>query len=280
MEIAKEIPKSTLDLDEVRPQRRPPNQAFSDFVIHREQGDWAEFILLCGLRNTLGSEYGAIKYGKSDKIIAGQPGFKEFYDNYQHELSTIGKRPDILILPSEITDEEDISNSEQDVLSGYVKHAILGIESRSSAFLVNKYKQKTKDDKKKFLSFTPKIEDILVVLKWIKTYNVPHYYAQVFFDEVHIISFQKILEIIRDDPSDRTMYKITRHTRSQKKPTIHINISNGVKIGDIEAPPDHQSKRTELDSGRLLHYVKFDNGRIRMNKESLHSIIMESKRQK
>ena len=36
--------------------------------------------------------------------------------------------------------------------------------------------------KRNYLSITAKVEDIKVVYKWIETFNVPHYYFQVFFD--------------------------------------------------------------------------------------------------
>lgn len=43
--------------------------------------------------------------------------------------------------------------------------------------------------KRDYLSITPKVEDIKVVYKWIETFNVPHFYFQVFFDKVFGISF-------------------------------------------------------------------------------------------
>lgn len=275
--ILKDISTSTIDPMIERPIPRTPSQAFSDFVIHREQGDWAEAILTCGLEDIVGNEYDIVKYGKSDKIIAGQEGFKDFYAQYQYELSAIGKRPDILILPKEISPTKDLSQMNSDNSSKYVKDAILGIEIRSSAFLFKKYTAKNIENKKKFLSFTPKVEDINVVLKWIKTYNVPHYYAQVFFDEVHIISFKKILETIRDHNKDKTIYSIKKDTRNQLKSTFHINISQGIKIADIDIPPEHQSVRTELSSGRLLHYVSFQKGVIKVNHDKLKEVIVESK---
>jgi type II restriction enzyme len=39
----------------------------------------------------------AVKYGKSNQIVAREPGFKEFYEKYQDELDIIGKQSDLLI---------------------------------------------------------------------------------------------------------------------------------------------------------------------------------------
>jgi type II restriction enzyme len=43
--------------------------------------------------------------------------------------------------------------------------------------------------KRDYLSITPKAEDVKVVYKWIETFNVPHFYFQVFFDKIYGISF-------------------------------------------------------------------------------------------
>lgn len=68
------------------------------------------------------------------------------------ELDTIGKRPDLLIFKSCDFNPDyglDISHMPSEQIDGYVKHAIGGIEIRSSAFLHKKYddcKRKTVND--------------------------------------------------------------------------------------------------------------------------------------
>jgi len=44
--------------------------------------------------------------GKSENIVAGEPGFEEFYEQYQDELETTGKRPDILLFSLGIRENE------------------------------------------------------------------------------------------------------------------------------------------------------------------------------
>lgn len=272
-EIVLDIPKETLDLATPRKRTRIPSQAFSDFAIHREQGDWAEYMLTMGLNNAIGSKYDVVKYGKGDKIIAGQAGFKKFYKQYQAELDAIGKRPDVLVFQRDSVDVADVSRMSALELADIVKNAVLGIEIRSSSFLARKYRQKNEGDPAKFLSFTLKLEDIQVVMKWVETYDVPHYCAQVFFDEIYMISFKRILETIRDHTGDKTVYKMANNTRNQAKTTIHINISQGQKIGDIMTLPIPKSERMELDSGRLLHYVSFNNGTVSIDSRSMLSLI-------
>ena len=83
----------------------------------------------------------AVHYGKNDDINAGDEGFKEFFEAYQNELDTIGKRPDILIFERKDFpyETDDISNFSNDILDSLVPKAKCGIEVRSSAFLIDKY---------------------------------------------------------------------------------------------------------------------------------------------
>src|SRR5690606_23092751 len=84
----------------------------------------------------------AVKYGKSDDLIAGDEGFDNFYQEFQNELDTIGKRPDLLIFKKSDFDAKlgyDISQVPHHTIFDYVKKAVAGIEVRSSAFLIDRY---------------------------------------------------------------------------------------------------------------------------------------------
>ena len=62
--------------------------------------------------------------------------------------------------------------------------------------LLKKLKESINKLKKRdHLSITPKIEDISLVNRWIKKYNVKHFYLQVFFDKSYLISFKEILKL-------------------------------------------------------------------------------------
>lgn len=252
-----------------RMRGRTPTSAFSNFAINREQGLWAESILMDGLRRSIGNKYDVVKYGKSDSIMAGEDGFKEFYEHYQDELDNIGKRPDLLIFPKGVVNTLDMSGDGPGGPGGYVKRSLLGIEVRSSSYLAKKYTEA----KQKDVSFTPKVEDLQTVVKWIRTYDIPHYYAQVFFDEIHIIPFRRILEVILHDQKN---YSIRKNQRNQFKGTIHVNISCGTRWGKIVTPPTHESEQKELDAGRLIHYVKFGNGVVDLDRNITNSLIAEA----
>lgn len=286
-EIASEIPKDIVNLEQKRRRSSPPTQAFSDFLTHNEQGNWAEKLMFSSLKNSK-LPFSPVMYGKADKIMAGDPGFKDFYNSYQSELVTIGKRPDILLFDKEGKDifgTPDISELPLEELSKIIPKAKAGLEVRSSAYLTSKFKPK---ERLPSLSFTPKVEDLIVVLKWINHFGVPHYYVQVFFDAIYAISFQNILTLVRDAKLEITGVKnkriygylngqlkfvIEKNPKNQYKETIHIFLDSGIRIDEGIDIPKLRALRKELASGRLLHYVTFENSAAKLNEKNFLSLM-------
>lgn len=351
-ELTKEVPTTLVDFTLPRDLARTPTQASSNFITNKEQGDWAETLIFRAINET-SKNFVAIKYGKSDDRVAGDEGFEGFYQEFQAELDTIGKRPDLLIFKREDFDENlglDISQIPHHEITEYVKRAIAGIEVRSSAFLIDRYEmamqartakfaqialqtkeillsefldvlqhpsrqsyidvlngitentlsvtdfrvpswssterllevktlfRKLKDaikeiQKRDYLSITPKVEDIKVVYKWIETFNVPHFYFQVFFDKVYGISFEQILEIISNPDNEGVIFSVETDTKNQNKTTIKINSKSGVQIASKVIEPEHKSIRKEMDRGRLLFYVTFKGGTAFLDVDNLRNIL-------
>ncbi len=285
--------------------------------------------------------------------MAGEDGFDTFYQEFQSELDTIGKRPDLLIFKKTDFDNNlgyDISQVTHYQITDYVKKAIAGIEVRSSAFLIDKYEEamqvrtqrfteiafQTRDrilsefldvldhpnrskyitllntltyetisifdfkvpgwrsngrlievnnlfkrlkvsikeiQKRDYLSITPKVEDIRVVYKWIETFNVPHFYFQVFFDKVYGISFEQILTIISNSDNDGVIFSVEKDVQNQNKTTIKINSKTGYPIASKVDEPTHESIRKEMDRGRLLFYVTFKGGTAYLDLDNLRTIL-------
>lgn len=111
--------------------------------------------------------------------------------------------------------------------------------------------------KRTFLSITPKIEDLKVVYNWIKKYNVPHFYVQVFFDKAYGISFEKILKLISNPSLEGKEYFIESDVKNQNKTTIKIRANKEMNVLEKVELPKHCSEMKELGRGRLLYYVKF-----------------------
>ncbi len=342
-ELIKMVPKDIVDFALKRKRGNVPTQAFSEFLTNREQGDWAEDLIFRAI-NEIENGIITVRYGKSDQIVAGEPGFKEFYEKYQDELDTIGKRPDLLIFRKNDfkLSTFDISHFEDNELKKIVPKAIAGLEIRSSSFLVHKYVEfstkrreeiinqineiinslntqlsnlpskwrkwlsnvnlenedtlfsiprtsvrleSLKSDiqnlralinslkKRDFLSFTPKAEDIYVIYKWIKTFGVPHYYVQVFFDQVYAIPFKKILEIISNPSNEGRIFFVERNAKNQFKTTIHIDVNQGILLAERVDFPDHKSEYKELGRGRLLFYVTFRGGKAYLDVNRFYKMI-------
>ncbi|MDE5839048.1 MAG: AccI family restriction endonuclease [Paramuribaculum sp.] len=139
--ICKNIHTGLIDFGVPRSKASMPTLASSEFITNKQQGDWAEDVILRAINNN-STAIVAVKYGKSDDLVAGDAGFEKFFNEYQDELDTIGKRPDILLFKKCDFNEQlgyDISALTESEIHEYVSKAIAGIEVRSSAFLINKY---------------------------------------------------------------------------------------------------------------------------------------------
>jgi hypothetical protein len=134
-DIQQLIMQSQLEINtEIQMTGKPPTQASSEFLTNKEQGDWAEKIVYKAINEKF-DEYFAVEYGHKESIAAGDEGFDEFYRNYQKELNTIGKRPDLLIFRVNDFPDTNVDIKNDD----HIKKAIAAIEVRSSSFLIDKY---------------------------------------------------------------------------------------------------------------------------------------------
>lgn len=180
---------------------------------------------------------------------------------------------------------EDVSGLPLSKLNSIVRKAQASFEVRSSAYLIRKFHPK-KD--RPCLSFTPKVEDLLVILKWIETFNVPHYYVQVFFDSIYIIPFSEILTLLKTALPEKRgkknlkiigfidgkpAFQIEKNPKNQYKETIHIFLNQGHLLSENISQPDLIGSRKELSGGRLLHYVSFLGGKTHIKEEILLNLI-------
>lgn len=350
-DICGKIHTELIDFGEPRSEASRPTQASSEFITNKQQGDWAEDVIFRAI-NDNSDNIVAVKYGKSDDLVAGDIGFEHFFNEYQKELDTIGKRPDILLFNKNDFIEEfgyDISKQKSDDISDYVSKAIAGIEVRSSAFLIDKYTEETNRvvcentektiklkneilysymdllmqkrpelvdtlrqinetsvrtisfrvptwrssvrlqalseklsemklclktiQKRNTLSITPKVEDLKVVHKWIMTYNVPHFYVQVFFDKVYGVSFKHIMELVSNPVLEGEKFFVEQDSKNQNKTTIKIPSQDGICLAQAVNEPEHHSVRKELNKGRLLFFVKFEGGKAFLDKHNFDSLF-------
>lgn len=163
-ELTKTVPITLVDFELPRDPARIPTQASSNFITNKEQGDWAENLVFRAINET-SKNFVAVRYGKSDDLVAGEDGFDTFYQEFQDELETIGKRPDLLIFKKEdfVADLGiDISRIPHHTITEYVKKAIAGIEVRSSAFLIDKYEEAMQIRTEKFSQIALQTRDFVL----------------------------------------------------------------------------------------------------------------------
>src|SRR5690242_6171818 len=177
---------------------RVPTDARSEFLANRAMGDWAERMLSCASLAAL-PEFRVTQYGNTDRIAAGYPEFKARYLAGLEETRIFGKRPDLLLFPAAAAVDTDLSERTHTETEPIVKHAVAAIEVRSSKFEALRYmavRQKQRDDGNKSgretPSFTVKVEDLVIVYRWLERHRVPQTYCQVFFDSVFAINFLDI----------------------------------------------------------------------------------------
>lgn len=127
--------------------------------------------------------------------------------------------------------------------------------------------------KRTFLSITPKVEDLKVVYNWVKKYNVPHYYVQVFFDKAYGISYQKILNLISQPDLEGVDYFLESDVKNQNKITIKIHANTEENVLEKINLPEHFSQMKELGRGRLLFYVKFKNSVSSINADAFKRLF-------
>ena len=84
-----------------------------------------------------------------------------------------------------------------------VRRAIAAAEvrlSKGEALLYMAVRKKQRDEGNKSAretpSFTVKVEDLIIVYRWLERYGVAQSYCQVFFDSIFGINFLNIFEII------------------------------------------------------------------------------------
>jgi hypothetical protein len=110
--------------------------------------------------------------GRRITIAAGHPEFKGRYVAGLEETRRFGKRPDLLLFPSDAAIEADVSERSQAQTDSLVKEAVAAIEVRSSKYDALTYisvrKQQRASGKstgRETPSFTVKVEDLVIVYR-------------------------------------------------------------------------------------------------------------------
>lgn len=261
----------------VVPTRRTtvPTDARSEFLANRAMGDWAEQALSAALLQAL-PEWRVAQYGDTNRIAAGHPDFKASYLTGIEETRRYGKRPDLLLFPATVTVGADLSGSTHAETEALVKQAAAAIEVRSSKFEALTYiavRQRQREagnsTGRETPSFTVKVEDLIIVYRWLERHDVPQSYCQVFFDSVFAINFLDIFATI----ASGTGYAIEAPAKSQEKATIMIPITRGMQVGTATALPSFAAEHRVTALGRHDAYVVPCGGGFVLDADKMRQVL-------
>jgi hypothetical protein len=247
---SKILPRS---VQTAEPKVRVPTQAFSEFLINRELGDWAERLVAAELEKAA-LALKSCGYGRNENLVAGDSGFKEHYLDYHHELRSLGKRPDLLVYRDHAPPIEAFTKANSPESIVLASKAVAAFEVRSSKQSLGAGRSPAE------LSFTPKIEDIHNIMRWVEVHGVPHFYVQVVFGAVYAISFERILEVLARGKL-KVDFKIASAQKSQFKATYYLPLTSGVCLSTAFVMPELEAFSRKLSKGRILFGVKFAKGR-------------------
>jgi hypothetical protein len=252
---------------------RVPTDARSEFLANRAMGDWAENILSDQIAKS--NDLQIAHYGNTERISAGDEGFKEYYYSALEEVRLFGKRPDLLVFSKGLNIPSDLSALIVKDSDPFAKQAIAAIEVRSSKFEALKYMEVRKKEKElgksgnETPSFTVKVEDLRIVYRWIERLNISQTYCQVFLDSVYAINVKKIFEIIASGKN----IKVDNPIKSQMKTTIMIPITSGEMVGKFNKLPSFEAEAKISRLGRHDAYVKPVGGDLELDFEALKRVL-------
>lgn len=260
------------------PTRKPtvPTDARSEFLANRAMGDWAERMLAEAIVRTF-PEWLVVQYGDTNRIAAGHPEFRSSYLAGLEGTRQFGKRPDLLLFPANAAVAADLSAHSHTETEALVQQATAAIEVRSSKFEALTYMKVRKQQRaagkttaRETPSFTVKVEDLLIVYRWLERHGVPQTYCQVFFDSVFAINFLNIFAIIGSGRG----FTIETPEKSQEKATIMIPITSGTQIGRATAITTFAAEHRVTELGRHDAYVVPQGGGFELNAAATRKVLV------
>ncbi len=262
------------------PSRKPtvPTDARSEFLANRAMGDWAERLLTDAIIRAC-PDWRVTQYGDANRIAAGHPGFKAAYLAGIEQTRQFGKRPDLLLFPATAAVAVDVSSHSHSDTEMPLRQAVAAIEVRSSKFdaltyiAVRRRQRETgKKSGRETPSFTIKVEDLVIVYRWLERHQIPESYFQVFFDSVFAINFLDIFAIIGGGDG----YSIETPEKSQEKATIMIPITSGTQVGKATSLPAFAAAHRVTELGRHDAYVVPQGGGFDLDAAATRKVLVGS----
>jgi hypothetical protein len=115
-----------------------------------------------------------------------------------------------------------------------------------------------------------KVEDLVIVYRWLERYRLPQSYCQVFFDSVFAINFLNIFATIGSGGG----FTIEKPKNSQEKATIMIPITSGTQIGRATAIPTFAAEHRVTELGRHDAYVVPQGGGFELDAATTRKVFL------
>ena len=118
-------------------------------------------------------------------------------------------------------------------------------------------------------SFTVKVEDLVIVYRWLEQNHVLESYCQVFFDSVFAINFLDIFAIVGSGRG----FTIETPEKSQEKATIMIPITSGKQVGRATSMPTFAAEHRVTELGRHDAYVVPQGGGLELDAPATRRVL-------
>ena len=118
-------------------------------------------------------------------------------------------------------------------------------------------------------SFTVKVEDLVIVYRWLERNKVSQTYCQVFFDSIFAINFLEIFSTIASGED----FTIETPAKSQEKSTIMIPITAGLKVGRGTSLPTFTAEQRVTALGRHDAYVVPQGGGLVLDPANMRQVL-------
>ncbi|MGC8989370.1 MAG: AccI family restriction endonuclease [Verrucomicrobiia bacterium] len=115
-----------------------------------------------------------------------------------------------------------------------------------------------------------KVEDLVIVYRWLDCHPVPESYCQVFFDSVFAINFLDIFTIV----ASGTGFTVETPAKSQEKSTIMIPITSGVQIGTATSMPTLEAEHRVTQLGRHDAFIVPRGGGFELDAAAVKKVLL------
>jgi hypothetical protein len=238
-----------------------------DFLARYDQGYWAEHLVKECLEASTTAR--PIPYGTSRSEPFTSLAAFRVYRETEFLLQAWSarrhwKRPDLLIIPRAFLTENygndlhdpGLKTLDNDRCAEHVAAATAAIEVETSLWIVSRARASNVA-----LSFTVKDEDLESLRNWITDNRVPLYIIQVFYDEVYILPFTTVEQVIAL-PAEDPRRVVARVDDETNKRTYFVPLSEGILLGRLSPEPEVEGKVFKAENGRVTVYGRLSGSSI------------------